>query len=351
MEETSNEKIVASGNEEVVTLASLPDEILHLVIAACDDYEDGVPLFEAVKGLGCVSKGMRQQLHGLQPLVGVLSLAVVQRPARGPWRVTLLYDGELTEEVMEQARQGRVHSVKADDAATLAPHTTLAPAVANRVVPELMGAGCSLVDLDMSFVKLDSTWVLAFGGAAVCSAMLRTLRLAGCALRGPLPELGRLPALQVLNLAGNQLMRGLEPLRDCTALRDLDLGNNKLKGGLESLRGCTALQVLNLSNNRLTGGLEPLRGCTALRELTLFSNFLTGGLDPLRACKALWNLDLGRNLLTGGLEPLRGCTALLELDVGNNQLAPASDEDKAHFKAQCGWEEGDDTDSDSESEG
>eukprot|EP00964_Phaeocystis_antarctica_P099041 scaffold64952_cov69-Phaeocystis_antarctica.AAC.2 len=62
-------------------------------------------------GLGCVSKGMRQQLYRLQPLVGVESLAVVQRPAHGPWRVTLLYDGTLAEAVVEQARQGRVRSI------------------------------------------------------------------------------------------------------------------------------------------------------------------------------------------------------------------------------------------------
>ena len=350
MEETANEEVVTSGNEEVVTLASLPDEILQLVITAFSDTEDDPPLFYAVKGLGCVSKGMRQQLHRLQPLVGVRSLAVVQRPAHGPWCVTLLYDGELTEAVVEQARQGRVHSIGAVNTMTLAPRITLAPVVARRVVPELLGAGCSLLKLDMWSVRLDNTWALAFGEAAVCSPVLRTLRIFGCALRGPLPEL-RLPALQVLALNANQFMRGLEPLRGCTALQRLSLSENKLKGGLEPLRGCTALQVLHLDSNRLTGGLEPLRGCTALRELTLFSNFLTGGLEPLRSCTALEMLDVGRNLLTGELEPLRGFTALQELHLGNNQLAPASDEDKAHFKAQCGWEERDDTDSDSESEG
>ena len=353
--ETSNEEAVASGNEEVVTLASLPDEILHLVIAACD-YEDGVPLFKAVKGLGCVSKGMRQQLHRLQPLVGVLSLTVVQRPAHGPWRVTLLYKGELMEAVVEQAWQGRVRMINVvtrhihgDDPFT--PGMTLAPAVARRVVPGLLGAGCSLLDLDMSSVKLDNTWALAFGGAVVCSPVLRTLRLTGCALRGPLPEL-RLPALQVLALNANQFMRGLEPLRSCTALQDLNLSSNKLTGGLEPLRACKALRELRLeSNRRLTGDLEPLRGSTALRKLSLFNNFLTGGLEPLRSCTALEMLDLGRNRLTGDLEPLRGLTALKVLGLGNNHLAPASDEDRAHFEEQCGWEERGDTDSDSESEG
>ena len=348
----------------VVTLGSLPDDTLLLVVAACNN-EYSMPLFEAVKGLGCVSKGVRQQLHRLQPLVGVLSLTVVQRPAHDPWRVTLLYTGMLTEAVVEQARQGRVRSIAAVHTTTPAPFTTrasicmqgttLAPAVARRVVPGLLGAGCSLRELDMSFVRLDNTWALAFGEAAllgaVCSAVLRTLRLTGCALRGPLPEL-RLRALQELHLNDNQLMGGLEPFRHCTALRDLDLGSNKLTGGLEPLLRCTALQILNLSSNRrLTGGLEPLKGCTALRELFLFNNFLTGGLEPLRSCTALEVLDVGRNLLTGGLEALRGFTALHVLHLGNNQLAPASDEDKAHFEEQCCWEERDDTDSDSESEG
>ena len=388
MEETSNEEVVASGNEEVVTLASLPDEILHLVIAACDDYEDGVPLFEAVKGLGCVSKGMRQQLHRLRPLVGVKSLTVVKRPAHGPWRVTLLYEGMLTTAVVEQARLGRVRSINTQGRMQV-------PVVSRRVVPELLGAEGSLLELELSFLLLDGTWASIFGEAAACSAVLRTLRLCGCGLQGLLPEL-RLPALQALYLENNQLSGGLEPLksRGCTMLRVLDLQSNQLTGGLELLRGCkalqqlnlqhnlltggleplrscTALQVLCLSDNQHTGGLEPLRGCTALRvleiqfnkltggleplrrctalrelwldgnnpawEKDLPSNQLTGGLEPLRGCTALQQLALPGNLLTGGLEPLRGCTELMVLNLENNQLVP-SDEDKAHFEEQCGGE-------------
>ena len=78
------------------TLVSLPDEELQQVISACRFTGDGAPLFEVVKGLGCLSKRMRQQLHRLRPVVGVRSLAVVQRPNHGPWRVTLLYEGDLT---------------------------------------------------------------------------------------------------------------------------------------------------------------------------------------------------------------------------------------------------------------
>ena len=319
MEETANEEVVTSGNEEFVTLASLPDEILQLVITAFSDTEDDPPLFYAVKGLGCVSKGMRQQLHRLQPLVGVRSLAVVQRPAHGPWCVTLLYDGELTEAVVEQARQGRVHSIGAVNTMTLAPRITLAPVVARRVVPELLGAGCSLLKLDMWSVRLDNTWALAFGEAAVCSPVLRTLRIFGCALRGPLPEL-RLPALQVLALNANQFMRGLEPLQSCTGLQVLNLCDNHLTGGLEPLRGCTKLEELNLNGNQHTGGLEPLTNCTALQDVFIVDNKLTGGLDPLKNCTALDMLFLSGNKLTGGLEPLRGCTELMQLRLNDNTL-------------------------------
>ena len=71
-------------------LKALPDDAFLQIIAACGNTDtDEPPFFEAVKGLGCLSKGMLQQLHRLQPLVGVRSLAVVQRPAHGPWRVTL----------------------------------------------------------------------------------------------------------------------------------------------------------------------------------------------------------------------------------------------------------------------
>ena len=353
-----------------LTLVSLPDDALLMVLAACAHAEtldfcdhlplfDGLPLFEAVKGLGCVSKGMRQQLHRLQPLVGVRSLAVVKRPTHGPWRVTLIYEGKLTKAVMEQARHGRVRWINTSD---------LAPAVARRVVPELLGAGCSLLYLNLShlpLVGLGRSWAACFGQAAVCSAVLRRLILVKIGLRGPLPEL-RLPALQVLHLHANQLMGGLEPLRDCTALRDLNLRGhklnaNKLTGGLEPLRGCTALQKLELGSNQLTGGLEPLQGCTALEMLFLEDNQLSGGLEPLRGCTALENLFLEDNQLSGGLEPLRGCTALVTLQLKSNHLAGSlgplrgcsalevleldgnqlvpSDEDKAHFKAQCDWEE------------
>jgi Leucine-rich repeat (LRR) protein len=285
------------------TLVSLPNDALRQVVAACGYYEGDVPLFETVKGLGCLSKGMRQQLYRLQPLVGVQSLAVVQRSNHGPWRITLLYEGDLTASVEEQARQGRVRSINAS-------LRKLYPAVAERVVPDLLGEGCSLLELDLSGAGLKGSWSAVFGEAALCSAVLRALYLNLCKLSGPLPEL-RLPALQVLDLSNNQWTGGLEPLQGCTALQRLLASSNELTGTLEPLRGCTGLTELNLAANRLSGSLEPLSRCTGLRQLIMPNNRamrrgLTGGLEPLRGCTALVSLFLPGNTLTGSLEPLQG---------------------------------------------
>ena len=228
--------LTISPEPPALALDTLPDDILQHIISACivsdptfPEYaaiverlqvaEDILPRFEAVKGLGC-SKALRQQLHQLRPLVAVENLAVVQRPAHGPWRLTLLYNMGLTEAVIELARQGCVRSIVLYDEDQ--DDLSLAPAVARRVVPDLLGAGCSLLMLTLDGTELNDTWAATFGEAAVCSAALLTLSVQDCGLRGAVPEL-MLPALQGLDLSGNKLRGELVPIRRCTALRMLCL--------------------------------------------------------------------------------------------------------------------------------
>ena len=195
------------------------------------------------------------------------------------------------------------------------PKRSVHPAVAKRVVPELLGAGCSLLALKLeavflhSALSLDRSWASAFGEAPVHSKMLRELCLVDCGLRGPLPEL-RLPALRALHLSFNQINGGLGSLTGCLALQQLDLSDNQLAGDLDALKGCTSLRSVDLSHNQLSGGLAALRGCTALRQLSLSYNDLTGDLHALRGCRALQTLAMDNNRLTGDLWPLRDCTAL-----------------------------------------
>ena len=247
-----------------------------------------------------------------------------------------VHGGEITAAVLLKARRGPVRSIEACG-------TTLVPAVAQRIVPELLGAGCSLIELDLSGAKLVAeppslqfSWA-NFGEAAVCSEVLRELDMWNCGLQGPLPEL-RLPALEILRLSGNNLTGGLEPIQGCPALQVLWLHDNQLAGGLEPLSCCTALRQLWLYNNHLTGGLEPLHFCTALQDLKLGGetggNMLTGGLDPLRSCTALLEVWLNDNQLTGGLQPLHACTTLQDLWLHRNQLTP-TEEDIARLEEQC----------------
>ena len=222
------------------------------------------------------------------------------------------HKGELTAAVMDQARRGKIHFISSH-------HTKLASPVAKRVAPELLGAGCNLLELDLIGVRLDGTWVATFGDAAVCSDVLRELWLGKCKLQGPLPDM-RLPSLQLLNLTNNELTGNISPLRGCTALQRLDLSGNSLSGGLEPLKGCWALRVLHLNLNKLSGGLEPLQGCKALTHVWLHDNELTGGLEPLKGCTALQDLRLSNNKITGGLDGLKGCTALKMLGLFDNKL-------------------------------
>ena len=209
-------------------LDNLPDDLLlHIATACGGEWLDGVPELDAVSALGSLCKELRKQLYRLLPLVyrRVHSLpATMERLTHGPWRVVLLYTGEPTATVVDEAWQGHVRSIDARG------RTTLTPAVAKRVVPELLGAGCSLLDLKLEGLQLGiGSWTATFGEAAVCSTALLELQLDDCGLSGPLPELS-LPALQILWMSNNQMSGGLEPLMRCTALQELDLSHNQLTG-------------------------------------------------------------------------------------------------------------------------
>ena len=65
----------------------------------------------------------------------------------------------------------------------------------------------------------------------MCSPVLRKLRLHGCGLQGPLPEL-RLPALRELRLNNNQLT-GTVPAQALSHLTELHVLN--INGGVLSV--------------------------------------------------------------------------------------------------------------------
>ena len=80
------------------------------------------------------------------------------------------HKGTLTAAVMDQARGVKIHFISSH-------RTKLAKSVAERVASELLGAGCSLIELDVIGVSLNGTWAETLGDAAVCSKALRELWL------------------------------------------------------------------------------------------------------------------------------------------------------------------------------
>ena len=219
--------------DSMAALDTLPDDVLLLIVAACSEGRLASPELDAVSGLGSLCKDVLQQLQRLRPIVCVQirSVQIVQRlshTTRSPWRTVLAYTGELTAAVVEEAVRGRVLSINMRRA-------TLAPEIAECIVPGLLGAGCSLLDLKLERAQLNGTWTAVFGEAAVCSNVLRELQMDACGLVGEMPML-RLPALQSLFMYRNQLSGSLEPLIGCKALCELDLSHNELEGELERYR-------------------------------------------------------------------------------------------------------------------
>ena len=68
-------------------------------------------------------------------------------------RAKVAHLSSFNRQVVHQAVRGHVYSIDAR-------RSTLSPEVAQRVVPELLGAGCSLLELKLDCMKLNGTWVV-----------------------------------------------------------------------------------------------------------------------------------------------------------------------------------------------
>ena len=99
-----------------MTLDTLPDDTFQQVIDAfCSNGDDLPPLLLRSEGPGVPFQGHAAADPPAAASCGrsepCRSLADVQRPTHGPWLVKLLYQGVLTDAVVEQARQGRVRTI------------------------------------------------------------------------------------------------------------------------------------------------------------------------------------------------------------------------------------------------
>ncbi|KAG9443313.1 hypothetical protein H6P81_014653 [Aristolochia fimbriata] len=128
---------------------------------------------------------------------------------------------------------------------------------------------------------------------------LLKLSLRNCSLRGPVPDLSKIPQLGYIDLSWNQLSGPIPSNRLSANMTTIDLSHNNLTGSIpDSFSGLPFLQRLSLENNSLTG----------LVPSTIWQNV------TISADKKLV-LDFENNLLSnisGPLNPPANVTIMLE---------------------------------------
>ncbi|KAK7305564.1 hypothetical protein VNO77_43470 [Canavalia gladiata] len=101
-----------------------------------------------------------------------------------------------------------------------------------------------------------------FGGHSIPStyanmSKLLKMSLRNCNLRGPIPDLSRIPHLLYLDLSSNQLNGSIPPNKLSENITTIDLSNNHLTGNIPSyFADLPRLQKLSLANNLLTGSVS-----------------------------------------------------------------------------------------------
>ncbi|CAJ1960635.1 unnamed protein product [Sphenostylis stenocarpa] len=101
-----------------------------------------------------------------------------------------------------------------------------------------------------------------FGGSSIPDtyanmSKLLKMSLRNCSLRGPIPDLSRIPNLLYLDLSFNQLNESIPPNKLSENITTIDLSNNRLTGNIPSYFADLAnLQKLSLANNSLNGSVS-----------------------------------------------------------------------------------------------
>jgi Leucine-rich repeat (LRR) protein len=152
---------------------------------------------------------------------------------------------------------------------------------------------------------------------------LETLSLGNSHLTGSIPNLSELKQLRFLDLSGNQLTGSLPaPLKNLNQLERLALHNNQLSGEIPEVSNLLNLQELVLSDNQLTGEVpKDLNNLSQLEILRLEDNQLKGPIPDVSSLANLKELSLDNNFLTGPIPvELSQLVNLEQLQLGNNHL-------------------------------
>ncbi|KAH0733747.1 hypothetical protein KY285_009454 [Solanum tuberosum] len=211
-------------------------------------------------------------------------------------------------------------------------------------------SSASLIELDLSWVNFSCNLPESLGYHLTS---LRSLDLAFCNLRGPIPEsLSNLTRIEHLYLDGNSLNGTIPPgMLSLPSLNTIDLEGNHLQGHLpHSIQNLVNLTLLDLSFNNFSGFVDVsfFSNLKQLFYLSLSYNKISltndnkanvtlpeslhllelaacevKELEFLRSAKKLWQLDLSNNKIQGRIPDWawsNWMSSLYKLNISHNML-------------------------------
>ncbi|KAH6803177.1 Leucine-rich repeat family protein [Perilla frutescens var. frutescens] len=203
----------------------------------------------------------------------------------------------------------------------------------------------SLLSIDLSYNDLDLRAVPDW----IRERELYDVQLAGCKIRGTLPNFTKPSFLTTLDLSHNYFTKGISRFfSDMTSLQTVKISNNLLTSDLSSIILPTQISVLDLHSNQLHGSLSKMLSKASkfmevvdvssnqisssipdfssglnIKVLNLASNKISGHIpSSVSKLAELERLDVSRNRITGTLPTTLGLLVkLLWLDLSANKLS------------------------------
>ncbi|KAJ8448998.1 hypothetical protein Cgig2_004053 [Carnegiea gigantea] len=179
----------------------------------------------------------------------------------------------------------------------------------------------SLLSIDLSYNNLSLGTVPEW----IRDRELTAVHLAGCDLKGTLPNFTRPASLTSLDLSNNHFTDGISNFFTWMSnLQTLKLSNNQFKFDVSQMALPRGISLVNLSSNQLSGPLSAIlsnRTSSFLEVIDISRNIISGILPEFKEGLNLKVLNLGSNKITGHIPTsISNLAELQRFDISRNQI-------------------------------
>ncbi|KAL1554946.1 LRR receptor-like serine/threonine-protein kinase FLS2 [Salvia divinorum] len=180
----------------------------------------------------------------------------------------------------------------------------------------------SLLSIDLSYNDLNLQTVPDW----IRTRQLYDVHLAGCKIKGALPNFTNPEFLTTLDLSDNYFTKGTSSfMANMTNLEAVKISNNLLTSDISSIKLPDQITILDLHSNQLHGSLSKLLSNNQLHSLKVVnvgSNEISGHIpNSVSSLAKLESLDISRNQIAGRIPRSLGLLEKLRwLDVSMNKL-------------------------------